>query len=152
MSRIRRAAESDFLKMSRNSILTYERFVFKDYDELGTRLAYDYLRSEQFEKRLSDAYDWLIIEDEQNRMAGFCEIRGLSHISVFVIFDEFSGRGYGKQLLKEVCSKIKEGGSEGATLKSSRYAFEFYKKFGFVDTAEERIEHGICFVPMLYTF
>ena len=68
-----------------------------------------------------------------------------THISLFFIDDKCIGKGIGKKLY-ECIKLLNETGL--ITVNSSPYAVEFYKKLGFIETSNEKIENGIRFTPM----
>ncbi len=45
-------------------------------------------------------------------------------------------------------SEIRRQGHSIITVKSSLYALDIYKRFGFVETGQYTEEHGIRFIPM----
>ncbi len=149
---IRKAEVIDFAIMSKFSIETYERLVLQDYSEQGKRLAIGYLEEDQFRRRRLEDYHWFVITDQYGTLRGFAEIRGMSHISVFVIFEGASGSGYGRGLMEFVLTFLHQTGYEQVSLKASRYALDFYKKMGFLATGPEEDTHGIVATPMIYMF
>lgn len=72
-----------------------------------------------------------------------------AHFMHFFLNQVYQGQGYGRrQMWHFLESEIRRQGHSIITVKSSLYALDIYKRFGFVETGKYTEEHGIRFIPM----
>ncbi|MCO8085827.1 GNAT family N-acetyltransferase [Acinetobacter lwoffii] len=72
-----------------------------------------------------------------------------AHFMHFFLNQVYQGQGYGRrQMWHFLESEIRRQGHSIITVKSSLYALDIYKRFGFVETGQYTEEHGIRFIPM----
>jgi GNAT superfamily N-acetyltransferase len=67
------------------------------------------------------------------------------HIGLLFVDKDHQRKGIGRQLILHILD-LKDG--QPITVNASPYGHEFYKKLGFVDTAEEQITNGVRYYPM----
>lgn len=67
------------------------------------------------------------------------------HINLFFVEKDCRGKGVGKLLMNKVLELAK---GSYITVNSSRYAVPIYKKFGFKETENEKVQDGLYFTPM----
>lgn len=82
---------------------------------------------------------------EGGLLVGVLAARG-PHISLFFVRREWHRRGVGRALLHAMAAGISYA---EATVHSSPYAVEVYRRFGFVPLGGEREENGIRYTPMV---
>ncbi len=89
----------------------------------------------------------LLIAKENNKIIGIIEIIRKNHISSFFIDKDYIKKGIGKRLFEKAHNILQ---NNVYTVNSSIYAFEFYKKLGFIPTVENiKIEYGVHFYSMI---
>ncbi|WP_216935476.1 MULTISPECIES: GNAT family N-acetyltransferase [unclassified Acinetobacter] len=71
-----------------------------------------------------------------------------AHFMHFFLNQAYHGKGYGRKMWDFLEHEIRHQGHSSITVKSSLYARDIYKQFGFVETGKYTEEHGIRFIPM----
>ncbi|MGE8538048.1 MAG: GNAT family N-acetyltransferase [Acinetobacter sp.] len=71
-----------------------------------------------------------------------------AHFMHFFLNKAYQGQGFGRQMWHFLEHEIRRHGHCSITVKSSIYARDIYKQFGFVETGNYTEEYGIRFIPM----
>lgn len=90
---------------------------------------------------------YFVAEIDQEMM-GIVAYMEPAHFMHFFVHTAYQGKGYGHQMWVFLEQQILRQGHRKITVKSSLYALNIYKKFGFVKVGELTHEHGIRFIPM----
>ncbi|MCR4590600.1 MAG: GNAT family N-acetyltransferase [Lachnospiraceae bacterium] len=85
------------------------------------------------------------------KIEGVASVRNQNHLSLLFVSGEYQKRGVGTALLNYVCKYCSEyEGQKEITVNSSRFAQDFYRKYGFTETGDEQESDGIRYLPMKY--
>jgi len=92
----------------------------------------------------------VLIAEANAELIGAIEIRNFNHISLLFVARERQRQGIGGQLLKEVITIARryEPDLSEMEVHSSPNAVDAYERLGFQAVGSEKLEHGICFIPM----
>ena len=82
------------------------------------------------------------------RIVGVVAYIAPAHFMHFFLNKAYQGQGYGRQMWRFLENQIRSQGHQSITVKSSLYALDIYKRFGFVEMGEYTEENGIRFIPM----
>lgn len=82
------------------------------------------------------------------RIVGVVAYIAPAHFMHFFLNKAYQGQGYGRQMWRFLEKHIRSQGHQSITVKSSLYALDIYKRFGFVEMGEYTEENGIRFIPM----
>jgi len=90
----------------------------------------------------------------ENQLAGFVLVRDFNHISLLFVDKQFQKQGISKELLRIALHRCSEKNPFLAeiTVNAAPFAVEAYKKLGFAETGESKIEDGIIYIPMSMKF
>ena len=83
------------------------------------------------------------------KIVGVLALRNMAHISLLFVRKEFQGRGIGTRLLKECVAYCREHGILDLTVNAISTGVPFYLANGFTAFAEERLEQGLRYTPMI---
>ncbi|ASJ22655.1 GNAT family N-acetyltransferase [Brachyspira hampsonii] len=90
----------------------------------------------------------LIAKNKDDIIVGMLEITDFDHISLFFVDDRYFKLGIASSLFNEAKNILN---SDKYTVKSSHYAYEFYKKLGFIELYNDiQEENGVHFHYMIY--
>lgn len=123
------------------ALRVFLRFEAPDYPPEGTETFAKSLRDERYVAalRLYGAFcDGVLVGMLATRGEG-------THIALFFVEERFQRRGVGRALFQAARAACPDG---RMTVHSAPCAAPFYRRLGFRDTAPERTEHGIRYVPM----
>lgn len=119
----------------------FMEFEAPDYSEEGTQ---------EFRRFLEDPF---IIQNlhfygawQGKLLLGVLAAQG-KHICLFFVRKEYHRRGIGRALFQFY---LEQERPLSATVNSSPFAQEFYRKLGFSPTDSEQVTHGIRYIPMIY--
>lgn len=122
-----------------------------DYSQQGIEefkefLSYSYI-AEKFEK--GELSFWGC--KDNGYLTGVIATRGINHICMLFVKQEYQKRGIAKSLFQTVKERCKNRYNiNRITVYSTPYAVKVYHRLGFVDTSKEQIVNGFRFTPMLY--
>ncbi|MDY6551170.1 GNAT family N-acetyltransferase [Acinetobacter faecalis] len=88
------------------------------------------------------------VAEKEQRVIGVVAYMEPAHFMHFFLNPAYQGLGYGRKMWHFLESEIRRQGHTSITVKSSLYARDIYKQFGFVETGNYTQEHGIRFIPM----
>jgi predicted GNAT family N-acyltransferase len=127
----------------------FDQCLAEDFSEEGRAEFMRCIEPEAIRQRL-DGGAMALVACVGDRIVGMIEMRDTKHICLCFTATEHQGKGIGKRLLKEAidrCRKLNSG-IEEVTVNSSRYSLNIYRRWGFVETADEQEKKGIRFIPM----
>ena len=88
------------------------------------------------------------VAEIDRRIVGVVAYIAPAHFMHFFLNKAYQGQGYGRQMWRFLEKHIRSQGHQSITVKSSLYALDIYKRFGFVEMGEYTEENGIRFIPM----
>ncbi len=86
-------------------------------------------------------------------VAGYCRLRmldGKAKLERFAVYEEYRGKGFGKQLVKFLLDLCLDRGYSDIYLNAQVRAQGFYEALGFTACGEHFMEAGIVHVKMEY--
>ena len=83
------------------------------------------------------------------KIVGVLALKGMGHISILFVRKEFQGQGIGTKLLKECIEFCRQHGSFELTVNAVATGVPFYLANGFTAFAEERLDQGLRYTPMI---
>lgn len=86
---------------------------------------------------------------EGHKMVGVLALKDMAHISLLFVRKEFQGMGIGTRLLKACRAYCKKQGVQELTVNAISTGIPFYQANGFTAFAEERLENGLRYTPMI---
>ncbi|GMH41937.1 hypothetical protein BSKO_09856 [Bryopsis sp. KO-2023] len=130
-------------------ISVFDEFVGPDISQEGLDSFHYFMSLENMAER-SKGNIQLAARTADGILVGVAEGRDNSHLTLLFVDKEFHGQGIGRRLFNEFIRIVKENDPsvEKITLNSSLFAFEIYRKMGFVQTAPEFKKVGIRCIPM----
>jgi GNAT superfamily N-acetyltransferase len=129
----------------------FDEFVAPDFSPEGVAEFFRYAHPTAMARRC-DATNRVFVAEENDRIIGMLELRGLDHIAM--LFVETQGRGIGRELVRKALQISRKGGPSirQVTVHASRYAAPIYRRLGFEAEGPERTENGIAYWPMVFKF
>jgi GNAT superfamily N-acetyltransferase len=121
----------------------FDRFVASQFSQRGIEEFRDYLRVEALKRRAGEGHI-ILLAVENDALLGMIEMRQRNHISLLFVREAHQGRGIGRELVSHAVTDAAASIQVHASLNS----VGFYRKAGFLPEGPERIEHGICYIPM----
>lgn len=88
------------------------------------------------------------VAEIDRRIVGVVAYIAPVHFMHFFLNKAYQGQGYGRQMWRFLEKHIRSQDHQSITVKSSLYALDIYKRFGFVEMGEYTEENGIRFIPM----
>jgi GNAT superfamily N-acetyltransferase len=85
---------------------------------------------------------------EGARAVGVVEVRNAEHVSMLFVRTSHMGLGIATALIARAEEVCRVAGRPTMTVNSSLNAQSFYKRMGFVPSAEPQMTHGFAFMPM----
>jgi GNAT superfamily N-acetyltransferase len=84
------------------------------------------------------------------RIVGAIEMRENSHITLLFVEKPFQRKGIARELFRRACAICRKRNPDirRITVHSSPNAFVAYQKVGFTGIEDEKVKHGIRFIPM----
>jgi GNAT superfamily N-acetyltransferase len=130
----------------------FQKFEAPDSPEHGVAHFKDYISYssivERFDKGELSFWGCFI----SGELTGIIATRGISHISLLFVKEEFHKQGIARQLFQTLAETYRrDKGIKKITVNSSPYAVEVYHHLGFTDTSTEQIRDGIRFTPMEFS-
>ncbi len=134
----------------------FHEFIADGYSAEGRQTFTDYLdyKLAEMAEDLATGHKKLWGFYENNQLIGVIGTRDRFHISLMFVDKNHHHQGIARALFDTVLADLKSqqpGKPFVMTVNSSPYAVAVYRRFGFVDTAEEQVNKGIRFVPMKLT-
>lgn len=83
------------------------------------------------------------------KIVGVLALKDMAHISLLFVRKEFQGRGIGTRLLKACMDYCRKQGILDLTVNAISTGMPFYLANGFTAFAEERLEQGLRYTPMI---
>lgn len=93
----------------------------------------------------------VMIAEDRGIIVGAVEMRDYHHISLFFVDEARQGEGIGRALLADAverCRRVRPDVRE-ISVHASPNAVVAYERLGFHSTAEEQVQEGMRFVPMV---
>ena len=84
-----------------------------------------------------------------HKVVGVLAMRGNSHISLLFVKQEFQRLGIATGLLERCMAYCRKKGSTELTVNAISTGIPFYIRNGFKALAEERVEQGLRYTPMI---
>ncbi|MCZ4282465.1 GNAT family N-acetyltransferase [Kiloniella laminariae] len=144
---IRPCGIDDLEEVSKLVLQEARRSIIEDFDEAGWEDFQDYLSSEQLLYRLSTGSKGLVLQGEDDRLAGYVEVSG-NQILLFFVSEKAQGLNLATRLFEKLC--------EGLALKelyvnASSRGHAFYLKQGFKELGEWQTTAGVRYCPMSWS-
>lgn len=127
----------------------FMEYIAHHYSPEGIREFFRYINPATLTDRCwSNHFALVAIADD--KIIGTILIRNNSHISLFFVDKPFQGHRVGRDLLDRAISVSRSRNPEltGLTVNSSPNSVDIYTKYGFQETAPEKVLNGIRFTPM----
>jgi len=127
----------------------FDEFIAPQYSQEGVMEFKKFVCADALAQR-SKAGNLVLLAECGQRICGVIEMREMSHIALLFVEKSCQRQGIAKELVLrsiELCRK-RNPGIRRITVNSSPNAFEAYQKIGFRGTENEKIKHGIRFIPM----
>lgn len=127
----------------------FNDFVAPLYAQEGVEEFLRYVDPNLMAKRTQSNHLTLIAEVNRE-LIGAIEMRDFNHISLLFIVGEKQRQGIGRKLLQEalVIARRYEPDLSEVDVHSSPNAVDAYERLGFQAVGPEKLENGICYVPM----
>lgn len=128
-------------------------FEAPEYSDEGIREFKDFIAPTAVEHRITNGelFVWGCFKDKN--IVGVIATRPPLHISLLFVDKEYHRQGIARALYETVLNHYKSNSNcTQATVNSSPYALEAYRKLGFVDTDSEQTVNGLRFIPMKHVF
>jgi len=128
----------------------FGEFVAPGYEQKGVDTFLDYAEASAMAKRLESDSHFGFTSKDENRIAGYIEVRGNEHISLMFVDKEYHIKGICRELFglaKSECL-IRNPELKQISVNSSPYAVTVYERLGFSAIDVEQEKNGIRFVPM----
>ena len=130
-------------------ILTWDMFLkynapFSEYE--GIKFFKDHITYPKMLKRLCDKRCLFIGAFNKDKLIGF--VMGTSnYIDLFFVNDDYQKQGVGKKMFEYYSKQFP---NNDIVLSAAHYSIKFYKKIGFIENGEEKMERGILSIPLIY--
>lgn len=127
----------------------FDRFVAPQFSQEGIEEFRDYVRPEALERRVGEGHI-IFLAVEGDAILGMIELRHGNHVSLLFVRDAQQGRSIGRKLISQAvqCRSDIADVEASITVHASPNSVGFYRKIGFLPAGLERIDHGICYIPM----
>ena len=126
---------------------TFLKFEAPEYSKEGVENFFKFANYETIKEKLSSNMK-MYVAKVNNKIVGVIGYRDNSHINLLFVLEEYQHNGIAKALYNLVIENCKNEGTKKVTVNSSPYAYEVYKKFGFIDDNKMQEVDGIKFYPM----
>lgn len=134
---------NDALILTWNTFLKYNA-PFSEHD--GIEFFKNHISYPKMVKRLHDERCTFIGAFNEDKLVGFA-MGTSNYIDLFFVNENCHGKGIGKKLFNYYADLFPEN---DIFVSAAHYAIGFYKKLGFVENGEEKMEKGILSLPMIY--
>lgn len=129
--------------------VVFEQFEAPDYSEQGVASFKEFISYDNIATQFDSGAIcfWGYFKDDI--LVGVIATRGINHICILFVKQEFHRQGIARFLFQEVktiCMGQKD--VTEITVNSSPYAIEAYRRLGFEETTMEQTIDGIRFTPM----
>ena len=89
---------------------------------------------------------------DEDRIVGVVGEKGSNgHINILFVAGQYHHKGIGTRLMNHMICDLKLRGFDRITAFSSPYGQPFYRRYGFVETADVQHQDGFIFIPMEYS-
>jgi len=142
--RIRVAVKNDVVKIS-TLVASLSHFYLKNPKHELPEWFAQTLTNSAFSKRIADSDYFNFVYEIEDEIIGYISMRGNSHLFHLFVAEHHQGKGLSRELWEfatNICV------ANVYTLRSSLYAIEVYKKFGFIESDTAGEKEGIGFQPM----
>lgn len=128
-------------------------FEAPDYSEEGIREFRDYIQPDAIQTRLTKNELFLWACYDGDRTIGVIAARPPCHVSLLFVDKACHRRGIARALYGTMLDHFNGWcGCNEATVHSSPYATDAYRRLGFVPTGAEQTVNGLRFTPMKHIF
>lgn len=128
----------------------FSEFVAPDYCDEGVAEFKKTIAAENFAVKVKKGEFRLWGAFDNGKIVGAIAIREPIHITLLFVDKQYHRQGIARTLFKTALSAANISNKEFATVNSSPYALEAYKRLGFTPTDAEQTANGIRFIPMRY--
>lgn len=143
---VRYAHETEWEQAMEIAWRTFLKYEADEYGEEGKKNFLDFISGEQLYQMFRMGSYKLAVAYMGDQMVGMASLRGVNHISLLFVDDNYHKMGIGTALL----AFLQDGlDSLPITVNSSPYGAPFYEKLGFTKTSEWTGADGIIFLPMI---
>lgn len=128
-------------------------FEAPEYSDEGIREFKAFIAPDAVEHRVKggELFVWGCFHGE--KIIGVIATRPPCHISLLFVDKDYHYQGIARALYQTVLNHYKSNSDyTEATVNSSPYALEAYRRLGFLDTDIEQTVNGLRFIPMKHTF
>lgn len=127
---------------------TFLKFEAAEYGPEGTDNFLKFISGEELYKMFLNGDYKMAVAVLDGRIVGVSTMRARNHVSLLFVESSLHKRGVGKKLLKYMQEQFVLGNDVVMTVNAAPCAVQFYKKVGFVSTADRQVADGITFYPM----
>jgi GNAT superfamily N-acetyltransferase len=147
---VREAGMEDLPNIKKLVNTVFDENVAHLYSAEGIRTFKGHIELEKMRERMRRNYWALIAENRDLELFGTIFLKNRDHINLFFVRTDSERKGIGRALLDKAVKTIKEEDPSvnKITVNSSPNAVDAYSRLGFTVTGEEKVLHGIRFVPM----
>ncbi|MEN6390146.1 MAG: GNAT family N-acetyltransferase [Syntrophomonas sp.] len=128
----------------------FKKYEAPDYPPEGVQTFKDFIEPDRLKQMAEDGNSIYCCFDDE-KLVGVLAFRGLSHISLLFVDEEYHRQGIAKTLLDKALKEIVARNSEigEISVNSSPYAEGIYTRMGFTAQSSIQQQDGIRFIPML---
>lgn len=115
----------------------FERYLFPDYSEKRKQGVHEMITQEYLKIADESSFTWVAEQDA--KIIGMVKTKRGNHVSMLFVKERYWRAGIGEKLLNAAIKEIitRNEKTTCVTLNSSKFAMKFYRRMGFVPTAEE---------------
>ncbi len=132
------------------AVKSFEHFDASDYSSFGKASFLAYASFWCFSLRQLKGHNSFCTNDQDGAINGMIELRDKSHITMLFVLPTSARQGCGSSLIAFAERFVKQQNKDckKMTVNSSPFAFEFYKKMGYVQIKPLQDENGFLYIPM----
>lgn len=141
--------QGELFEINRLIRSVYDEFVAPDYCDTGNQLFYDYISTNNMEKRIADGTDQIYTAKINGMIAGVIAFKNLSHLSLLFVSKQYHGQGIARKMFNHHAGFIVSEKIDEITVNASPYSKPIYEKLGFMAVSEMKELNGIKYFPMI---
>ena len=146
----RKMRAGDEYAVSELIIRTFNKFIALGYSTRGVEQFLKGIRVEHVLARLQTGR-LILVAVTKKGIVGIIEVKDYNHASLLFVDAKHHRKGIARGLLKRALAICQNHNPDITkfTVNSSPYAVHIYKKLGFQQLGQERVENGMRFTPMV---
>lgn len=130
----------------------FNEFEAPEYSNEGIDAFKEFIKPERLYENSEKGVMYFYACFYQQKLIGIIASRESCHISLLFVKKEYHLKGIARELFNKLKTNIIKNNPniKCITVNSSPFAVQIYKKLGFTQSGEEKIEDGLRFTPMKY--